>query len=109
MPSPTQSTLKHLRKEGYYAEVVERWNQYARIRQDFAGICDIIAIGKGETICVQATSGSHVSDRMKKLQSHDNTPILKENGWRVLVIGWQKKPHKKGSKRLVWKERIVEL
>ena len=38
--SPTTLTLKHLREQGYTAEVVERWNPHARIRQDLFGIVE---------------------------------------------------------------------
>ena len=37
MSSPTQRSLQHCRKNGWIAGVVEKWNQYARIRQDLFG------------------------------------------------------------------------
>jgi len=36
--SPTQRTLKKLRDEVYLAQVVEKWNAFAKIRQDLFGI-----------------------------------------------------------------------
>lgn len=44
MSSPTQRTLAECRKRGYTAQVVEKWNPHARIRQDLFGVIDIVAI-----------------------------------------------------------------
>lgn len=109
MSSPTQRTLKYYRDQGYLCGIVEKFNPHAKIRQDLFGVCDIVAVGKNETLCVQATSDTNLATRVTKLQGHDNTPVLKENGWKVVCIGWKKRPQEKGSNRLVWKERIHEL
>ena len=44
--SPTQRTLKRLRDSGDYplVTIVERWNAFAKIRQDLFGIIDLLAI-----------------------------------------------------------------
>ena len=42
--SPTQRSLKLLRDEGYTAQVVERWNPHARVRQDLFGVIDTAAM-----------------------------------------------------------------
>ena len=44
--SPTQRTLKRLREKEEYplVTIVERWNAFAKIRQDLFGIIDILAI-----------------------------------------------------------------
>jgi len=107
--SPTQRTLKLYRDNGYYAEVVERWNQYAHIRQDFMGICDLICLKGKDTVCVQATSNSNVSARVNKLNASPNTKILKEAGWRIVVIGWGKYKYKRGGKLMLWKHKIIDL
>lgn len=88
--SPTERSLKYLRKLGYTVAVVERWNPFAKIRQDMWGIIDLVAIGKGETIGVQATSKSNVSSRIKKIAEHVNTPRLREAGWKLWILGWEK-------------------
>jgi hypothetical protein len=88
--SPTRRTLEHLRRAGYLAAVVERWNPHARIRQDLFGIIDVVGVRKGETIGVQATSGSNVSARIKKMADSDALTALREAGWRVVVHGWRK-------------------
>ena len=65
--SPTQRTLRHLRRAGYpLVQVVERWNPYAKVRLDLFGIIDVVAVG-ADIVGVQATSGSNVSARVRKL------------------------------------------
>ena len=41
--SPTQRTLKRLRDLGYLAEVVERWNPHAKVRNDLFGFGDVMS------------------------------------------------------------------
>lgn len=86
--SPTQRSLKEMRDRGYFCEVVERWNQFARIRQDLAGFIDVLCFGDGEVVGVQATSMSHVSERVKKIAEHENVGAVRKAGVRLLVHGW---------------------
>jgi hypothetical protein len=88
--SPTELSLREARKRWGYAECVERWNPFARIRQDFAGIVDIIALGDGETIGIQATSYPNISARVNKIAEHDNTIHIRKANWTLLVWGWRK-------------------
>tara|TARA_R110000851_G_scaffold93777_3_gene204164 strand:- start:1102 stop:1413 length:312 start_codon:yes stop_codon:yes gene_type:complete len=72
--SPTQRTLKKLRDSGDYplVAIVERWNAFAKIRQDLFGIIDLLAIDiKGNTVGIQVTSYSNVSARLKKMEDSD--------------------------------------
>lgn len=88
--SPTERSLKYLRKLGYFAVVTERWNSFARCRQDLFGIVDVLAIRRGETLAVQCTSHENVSSRVNKIADHESTPKLREAGWRFEVHGWKK-------------------
>ncbi len=97
--SPTERTLKYLRFLGYTATVTERWNSFAKIRQDLFGIVDVLAVRKGETLAVQCTSSDNVSSRVKKIADHESTPRLREAGWRIEVHGWTK--GKRGAPRVV--------
>jgi hypothetical protein len=90
MSSPTQRSLAHLREQGYNAAVVEKWNPHARIRQDLFGFIDILAIREGETLGVQACSGTDVSKRIAKIAAHDNVGAVRAAGWRIEVHGWRK-------------------
>lgn len=97
--SPTERTLKYLRFLGYTAVVTERWNPFAKIRQDLFGIVDVLAVRKGETLAVQCTSDANVSSRVNKIVDHESTPKLLEAGWRIEVHGWTK--GKRGVPRVV--------
>lgn len=88
--SPTQRTLKHMRKNGYTCAVVERWNPYARVRQDLYGVIDVLCLGEREVVGVQATSGSNVSARMAKIAASEHIAALRKAGVRMLVHGWRK-------------------
>lgn len=99
---PTERTLKRLRKAGWSAAVVEKWNPHARVRQDLFGIVDVLAVGGGETLAIQATSDSNVRSRVVKLEDSEALPDLREAGWRIEVWGWRKR-------RGLWEPRIVDL
>jgi hypothetical protein len=87
--SPTQLTLRKLREDGHMAYVVERWNHFAKIRQDLWGF-DVIYCKRGEIGLVQATSASNLSARVKKVGDLESTPKLREAGFRLLCWGWKK-------------------
>lgn len=88
--TPTARTLVALKKDGWLVAVVERWNPHARIRQDLFGVVDILALKDGETLAIQATSGSNVSSRVRKIADHESTPHIRAAGWRFEVWGWRK-------------------
>src|SRR4051812_27337182 len=90
MSSPTQRSLALMRERGYVAAVVEKWNPYARIRQDLFGCIDIVAIGTRETVGVQACAYSSVSARVRKISEAEAWPAINRAGWRVVVQGWRK-------------------
>lgn len=88
--TPTARTLAELRKRGYLAAVVEKWNVHARVRNDLFGFVDVIALKGEKTLAVQATSGSNVSSRIAKIRESLNLPLVLAAGWRVAVWGWRK-------------------
>lgn len=89
--TPTQRSLAHLREQGMTATVVERWNPFAKIRQDLFGMIDVLALSPtGETVAVQATSLSNVAKRVTKISEHENVAALRRCGWKLLVHGWGK-------------------
>lgn len=92
--SPTQLSLRHLRRQGYTAAVVERWNPHANIRQDLFGIVDVLAVGNGETIAVQCTSKTNISSRCKKIADAEAVPDMRSAGWKIVVHGWAKPRHR---------------
>ena len=88
--SPTQRSLQHLRDQGYLAAVTERWNPFAKVRQDLYGFVDVLALHYGKTLAIQTTSASNFSARRKKIMEHENLPMLIAAGWQVVIHGWRK-------------------
>lgn len=100
--TPTQLSLRDLRADGYTAEVVEKWNPHARIRQDLFGIIDIVALKGADTLAVQATTDSNVSSRVHKIADSPNVAAIREAGWRIEVWGWKKAGR-------IWERRTVDV
>ena len=98
--SPTQNSLRLLRKEGYLCAVVEKWNPHCRIRQDLFGFIDVLAIKPGETLAVQVTSRGEVSKRIRKIEDHENLAAVREANWRIEVHGWDKQNNRYRVKRV---------
>lgn len=88
--SPTQLTLRYLREQGYTAEVTERWNSHAGIRQDLFGFVDVLALRGAETLAVQTTTAPNVSSRVKKIGLCQHIDAVREAGWTIHVHGWRK-------------------
>lgn len=90
MSSPTTRSKAYLEKQGYRVAIVERWNPFARIRQDLFGIVDLLAIRAGETLGVQTTSASNMAARVTKIAESDAIADIRAAGWGVHVHGWRK-------------------
>ena len=88
--SPTQRSKEHLESQGFTVAIVERWNPFAKIRQDLFGFIDLLAIREGETVAVQTTSLSHVAERIDKIANHQNVAAVRGAGWKIIVHGWGK-------------------
>lgn len=88
--SPTQLTLRELRKTCAAVQVVEKWNPHARIRQDLFGFVDVIALRGTDTIAIQSTSWTNVPARAKKIADSPLVAAVREAGWIVLIHGWRK-------------------
>lgn len=105
--TPTQRSLALLRERGYHATVVERWNPYARIRQDLWGFADILCLKPGEILAVQTTSGSNVSGRLKKIAASPLITTVLLAGIKIVVHGWRKVGPR--GKRKTWEVREEPL
>lgn len=101
--SPTQRTLKACRDAGMTCQVVEKWNPFAKIRQDLFGFIDIVCMSDDGIVGVQATSGSNHNARIKKILSLDTYKKWLTAGGQIEVWSW-KKSAKKG-KRPTWSSR----
>lgn len=100
--SPTQRSLEYLREQGYHVEIVEKWNHWARIRQDLWGWCDLLALRKNEVLAVQVTA-SAVSTRIKKIQDSPTVQFVRDAGIRIECHGWRK--NSKGE----WVIRVEDI
>lgn len=105
--SPTARTLALLRKEGYTAQVVERFCPYSRRRIDLFSCIDIVALRPGETMGIQATSGTNHSHRRDKAVAEPKLRewLLADN--RFEIWSWSKIGPQGKAKR--WVERREEI
>jgi hypothetical protein len=110
--SPCSRSLAYLRRQGYVAGVVERWNAHAGvrgIRQDFLGIIDLIGvrvplIGEGGGVLgVQATTADNLAARLKKARATPELHTWIGAGARFELHAWGKR--KDGR----WHVRVVAL
>lgn len=111
MTSPTQRTLAWLRKQGYTAAVVERWNPHAKVRQDLFGFVDIVSIHpqiQGLS-GIQCTTTGHIPDRVRKILAEPRAKAWLTAGLSIHVIGWSKRGPR--GKRKLWEPttRVVIL
>lgn len=93
MSSLNQRTIALYEEQGYKCEVVESYNAFTKRKKDLFGIFDVLAVGNNETIGIQITSKANMSARVKKIQESEFLPEILRSGWRVVVIGWFKKPN----------------
>lgn len=108
MSSPTQRSLALLRKSWPLVQVVERFNQFAKVRVDLFGFGDVIAVGGDTVLLVQTTTGDHVANRFEKMRYLPAVVHWLESSSRRLVIhGWAKRGER--GKRKLWDCRTVEL
>jgi hypothetical protein len=88
--SPTARSLKLMRDRGLLADVVERWIPGANIRKDLYGFIDILGIGEGRIVGVQATSSGNMASRISKIADHPNLSAVRCAGIEIWVHGWRK-------------------
>ncbi len=105
--SPCQRSLKKLRAEGWFCAITERWNPFAKIRQDLFGFIDVLCIRGNEILAVQTTSGPNVSARLEKIYSLPQAGYWLNTGAKLQVHGWRKIGER--SERKLWEVRIVDV
>ena len=112
--SNTSRTLNYIREQGWVADKVEQWNQYAGKfgqRKDMFGFADIVAMGENSIIAIQSCGQAFSEHDRKILQDEFVAPnALKwiECGGRLILIGWRKIKLKRGGKAMRWSPRIKE-
>lgn len=88
--SPTQRTLEVLRRTGFTVGVVEKWNKFAKVRQDLFGCIDIVACDGEKTVGVQACAASSQAARRTKIVNEPRALVWLKSGNRLFVHGWRK-------------------
>jgi hypothetical protein len=106
--SPTARTLLECRKRGWRAQVVERYNRFARRRIDLFGAIDLVVLdGQPGVLGIQATTSPHVSDRVTKMREECREAMQDwlAAGNRLEVWGYAQRGAK--GKRKLWTLRVV--
>jgi hypothetical protein len=100
--SPVQLSLKHLRGLGWTVCIVEKYNRFAKVRQDAFGFGDILACRPmdGSIALVQTTTFSHLQNRYEKIRLNPKTWRWKRSGGQVILHGWHKISER--GKRKTW-------
>lgn len=93
MSSLNQRTIALYEERGYRCTVVESYNSFTKRKKDLFGIFDVLAVGNGQTIGIQITSKSNMAARIHKIEESEFLPEILRSGWKVVVIGWFKKPN----------------
>ena len=90
-------SLARLRKAGYVAGIVEKWNPHARCRQDFLGFADIVAVHPGHQGCiaVQTCTLATLAVHVRKIMETEKL-VLNLHSWLAAgnyleVWGWSLK------------------
>ncbi len=87
--SPTARSLELLRAMGYVVQVVEQWNNYARIRVDLYGCIDVLAAHPEHGILgVQATTTSNAAARAAKAIAAPSLAVWLAAGGGFQIWGW---------------------
>lgn len=99
--------MNAMRDAGYTCGVVEKWNMHARIRQDLYGFIDLIAMGRGGIIGVQATTMAHKADHLDKIIAEPRAITWLRAGGRIQLWSWRKLKVKVNRKS--WQADIQEV
>lgn len=108
MSSPTQRSKAHAESLGYQVAIVEKWNQWAKVRQDLFGFVDLLCLKEGNVLlAIQATSTGNMPSRIKKIKSLPASWKWITTGNRLEVWGWAKRGKKGQRKKYELKRQIV--
>jgi len=101
--SPTQLTLKEMRKRGFKTlQVVESFNFFIKQRKDLFGAWDVLGVFEGVTVAIQTTTKANMSARIRKIEESESLNDLRDANWVLLVHGWYKEKNR-------WKLKEVDV
>ena len=87
--STTSRTLSYIRKQGWTAQIVEKYNQFSHQRLDLFNIIDIVAMGDGQIIGIQSC-GADFKKHDDKILDEPRALEWLQCGARLILIGWRK-------------------
>ncbi len=70
--------------------ITEKWNPFAKIRQDLFGFADLLAIKPGEILAVQTTTAGHFADHRRKIITEPRHQSWLQAGGKIQLHGWNK-------------------
>ena len=108
MSSPTKRTLAELKRRGWTAQVVERYNSFAKRRVDLFGCIDIVVLAPDGILGIQATGGigSH-AHRRAKIEAEPRMKEWLAKGGKLQIWSWNKQGAR--GKRKTWQLRVEEV
>lgn len=108
MSSPTQRSKAHAESLGYQVAIVERWNPFAKIRQDLFGFGDLLCLKEGNCLLlIQTTTTGNMPSRIEKIKGIPASWKWITSGNRLEVWGWALRGKKGKRKKYELKRHIV--
>lgn len=115
--SPTQRTLRELRKQGRLVDVVERWivspkHPGGGFRKDLFGFVDLIVLDPEQGIVGIQSCGQDFAGHFRKITDSECTEAVVEwlqCGGRLELWGWRKIKLRCGGKAMRWAPRVKEI
>lgn len=94
--SPTQRAKKLLESRGWRIAITEKWNAFAKVRQDLFNFGDLLGMDmqNKEIVMIQVTSGSNHAARRKKIEGLDSARDWIQVGGLILIMSFSKKKGK---------------
>lgn len=89
----TQKTLAWIKEHDWRYAITEKWNPFAKIRQDLFGFGDILVVTGDVNIIIQNTSYPERNKRRDKILK-ECTEVATDwikGGGEILVVSWRKK------------------
>ena len=97
--SPTQRSKQLAEQMGYRVAIVEKWNHFAKIRQDLFGCIDLLCMMEDQPLlAIQCTTSGNVKARITKCRAI--AAIWTSTGNYLEVWGWAKRGPR--GKRKTW-------
>lgn len=107
MSSPTARSLAECKKRGWTAQVVEKWNPHAKVRQDLFNVIDIVALTDTGILGIQACAGASHAARAAKMRAEPKTLAWLKSGGVLTVWSWAKRGGRNERKIWTLREEVI--